>query len=206
MTGRSVQPAGRRRQVRSRAGRRGAPSGIRPGIAVGLRGWLSQISRHEQCFATLTLDPARRLAGILILLGVRDQDIGALTGECDRDRASDPVVRHRSQWLAFPRAGRDHGAPLPVIGDRLHPCSLPGRGLPLNCGILRHPRRTARASKPGNLEDVPDPGATRIPRGRWSRRGTIRHERLASNAGFQSAGDGSEHISGLRPSSVAGAR
>jgi hypothetical protein len=92
------------------------------------------------------LDPARGLAGVVLLLGqVRDQDIGTFAGEGDRHRAADTGIA----------AGDDRGAALELATAFVRLLAMVGLGRHLGCVagrlLLLLGLRRRRAGVPGIL-------------------------------------------------------
>src|SRR5919112_979323 len=66
------------------------------------------------------LDEPPRLGGVLVLLPVRAQDIGALAGERERDGAADAGVASGDERDPVREAVMTGVAALAVVGERLH--------------------------------------------------------------------------------------
>src|SRR5436190_13944105 len=66
-------------------------------------GRMLNIARHQNGFPSRRLDLALCCLGVLVLLEIRDQDVGALTGIGDRDRAANAAVPVIMAFLPFRR-------------------------------------------------------------------------------------------------------
>ena len=87
---------------------------------------VGHVARHQYGAAAGLLDPARRLACVLILAQIGDQHIGALPRESDRDGAADAGIGSGDQRrLALQFAAALVGL-LAVIGRRVEFSSVPG--------------------------------------------------------------------------------
>ena len=82
---------------------------------------------HQHRLAARLLHPARRLAGVLVLVEVGDQDVGTLAGEGDGDGAADPGVA----------AGDDGGTPAQPAAALVALLAMVGPGVHL-AGQARH--------------------------------------------------------------------
>jgi len=100
-----------------------------------------------------------RLGRVVVLLEIRDEDVGALARERERDRAADAAIAARDERDPVQELARPLVRLLAVVGPRLHLRLAAGRGLRLlgegrlRAGVLgvlglrREPRLPARAGR-----------------------------------------------------------
>jgi hypothetical protein len=80
-------------------------------------GGIAQITGHQNRLAARLLHPARRVAGVVLLLvQVREEHIGALAGVGDRDGLADTAVTTGDQGLLPGQPTRSAVAVLTVVG------------------------------------------------------------------------------------------
>ncbi len=82
---------------------------------------LRQVRRKQQALtARLAHEALGDLCVVLLLRQVHDRDVGALSGEGDRDGAADAGVAARDERLAALQAAATHPAVLTVVGRGAH--------------------------------------------------------------------------------------
>ena len=80
---------------------------------------IGDVARHQDGATAGLLDPARRLARVLVLAQIADQDVGAFTGEGDRDGAADAGIGAGDQRRPALQLAASLVGLLAVIGRRV---------------------------------------------------------------------------------------
>src|SRR3954468_5381712 len=88
---------------------------------------VADVAGHRDAAPARLLDPPLRLGGVVMLLEVRAQHVGALARERDRDRPADARVRAGDQRDLVLQPAMADVRLLAVVGERLHAGLAPGR-------------------------------------------------------------------------------
>ena len=88
---------------------------------------VADVARHRDAAPAGVFDEARGLGGVLVLVEVGRQDVGALACERDRDRPPDPRVGAGDQRHLVLEAAVADVALLAVVGERAHVGLAPRR-------------------------------------------------------------------------------
>src|SRR4051794_17954189 len=83
-------------------------------------GRMLDITRHQYGFPSHRLDLALCCFGVLVLLEIGNEDVGALTGICNRNRAANATVPAGDNGLLILQTTRALVTLLTMIGYRLH--------------------------------------------------------------------------------------
>src|SRR5688572_20420986 len=106
---------------------------------------VADVARDRDTAAAVRFDEALRLSGVVVLVEVRDGNVGAFLGERDRDRATDPAVAPGDEGNLVLQPVAAFGIRIAVTGPRPHTALDPRLSLPLpradlsfRLGLLRH--------------------------------------------------------------------